>query len=188
MKNIINIIFQLRRGKCRINNFITKFTYRNVITLALTLQEYEWAENFIHEYKNELNPQEREDNFRHNLARLAYERKQYDVVLHLLQQADYEDVLMNIAAKAFLLRSLYENKAYDALDSHLEAMRTYIRRKTQLGYHQENYLNLIKYTKKLLLLPPNPADYLNALKNEIQETKTLAEKKWLLEKVEQIMK
>lgn len=171
-----------------INNFITKFTYRNVITLALTLQEYDWAENFINEYKNELNPQEREDNFRHNLARLAYERKQYDVVLHLLQQADYEDVLMNIAAKAFLLRSLYENKAYDALDSHLEAMRTYIRRKTQLGYHQENYLNLIKYTKKLLLLPPNPTDFLQALKNEIQETKTLAEKKWLLEKVEQIMK
>jgi hypothetical protein len=171
-----------------INNFITKFTYRNVLTLAMTLNEYDWAETFIYDYKNELEPQQREGNFKHSLARLAYERKQYDVILTLLQEVDYEDILINIAAKALLLKALYETAAYDALDAHLEAMRTYIRRKTQLGYHQENYLNLIKYTKKLLFAPPNPTDYLHALKNEIQETKTLAEKKWLLEKVAEIMK
>jgi hypothetical protein len=169
-----------------INNFITKFTYRNVLTLAMTLNEYDWAEKFIHDFKNELEPQQREGNYKHSLARLAYERKQYDVILSLLQEVDYEDILINIAAKALLLKALYETDAYDALDAHLEAMRTYIRRKTQLGYHQENYLNLIKFTKKLLLLPPNSAEQLAALETEIQETKTLAEKKWLLEKIREM--
>jgi hypothetical protein len=169
-----------------INNFITKFTYRNVVTLALTLQEYAWAEKFIEEYKNELEPLQREGNYKHCLARLAYEQKNYGKVLALLQQADYEDILINLAAKALLLKALYETSADDALEAHLDAMQTYIKRKSQIAYHKENYLNLIKFTKRLLFIDVQKKELFLQLETEIQETKALAEKKWLLAKLEEL--
>jgi hypothetical protein len=82
-----------------------------------------------------------------------------------------------------LLKSLYETTAYDALEAHLEAMRTYIKRKNQMAYHQENYLNLIKFTKQLLLILPLKKEDLKQLEIKVEETKAIAEKKWLLEKI-----
>ncbi len=81
---------------------------------------------------------------------------------------------------------LYETKAYDTLEAHLEAMRTYIKRKSNIAYHQENYLNLLKFTKRLLLLAPSERESIAQLKAEIQATKAIAERKWLLEKVEKV--
>ncbi len=174
----------LKNRHLYINNFITKFTYRNVVTLALTLQEYAWAETFIEDYKNELEPSHREGNYKHCLARLFYEQKNHSKVLELLQEADYEDILINLAAKALLLKALYETSADDVLEAHLEAMRTYIKRKSQIAYHKENYLNLIKFTKQLLLI--DGQKMLIQLETEIQETKAIAEKKWLLAKIEEL--
>ncbi len=163
------------------NNFISKFTYRNVVTLALTLAEYKWAAEFIETYKNEMETSQRESNYSYCKARLAYEQKDYKQVFTLLQQADYEDVLINLAAKSLLLKVFYETDADDALEAHLEAMRTYIRRKTSIGYHQDNYLNLIKFTKKLLKLEWGSKKEIASLEAEITATQALAERKWLLD-------
>lgn len=176
------------KDKCLyIDNFITKFTYRNVVTLALTLRELDRAETFIEENKDELEPSQREGNYKHACARLAYERKNYNKVLELLQKADYDDVLISLAAKALLLKSLYETAAYDALEAHLEAMRAYIKRKSKIAYHQENYLNLIKFTKQLLLILPLQKEHLKQLETKVEATKAIAEKKWLLTKVKALI-
>jgi len=45
---------------------------------------------------------------------------------------------------------------FDLLHSQLDAMRNYIHRKRVLGYHRTNYLNIIRYTEKLIKL--NMAD------------------------------
>jgi hypothetical protein len=66
----------------------------------------------------------------------------------------------------------------------MSSKRTYIKRKSKIAYHQENYLNLLKFTKRLLLLVPSEREHIVHLKTEIQTTKALAERKWLLEKVE----
>jgi hypothetical protein len=176
----------LKKKYLYINNFITKFTYRNVVTLALNLKEYDWAEKFIEEYKNELEPQQREGNYNHCKARLAYVRKNYNEVLIHLQKTDYEDILINISAKSLLLKALYELAEYDALEAHLEAMKTYIKRKNQLGYQQENYLHLIKYTKKLMLLSYSDIQNKEEIEGEIEALKSFADKKWLLEKLKEL--
>ena len=59
-------------------------------------------------------------------------------------------------------------------------MRTFIRRKKDIGYHQENYLNLIYFTKKLMEHNPFERQQKIALKQEIQQTKFEAEKEWLI--------
>jgi hypothetical protein len=138
-----------------INGFISRFTYRNVVTLALILGEFDWVAQFIENFKVDIEPAHQEANYNYCRARLAYEKKDYKLVFALLQQVDYEEVMISLAAKSLLMKVLYETDAYDALDAHCEAMRTYIRRKAYMGYHQENYLNLIKFTKQLLKINLN---------------------------------
>ena len=59
-------------------------------------------------------------------------------------------------------------------------MRTFIRRNKIIGYHQENYLNLIQFTKKLMESNPYDKKEITTIKKEIEATKAIAEKDWLL--------
>ena len=89
-----------------------------------------------------------------SLARLAYRRKQYDLALELLQKSKYEDLLLNLAAKTLQLKTYYELSEWDKLSAHLEAMKRFVNRKKVIGYHRQNYLNIINYTQKLLKVNP----------------------------------
>jgi len=82
-----------------------------------------------------------------------------------------------------LLRMYFETGETDALESLLDSFETYIRRQKDLGYHGENYLNLIRLTRKLLQTPPGEKDARKKLTAEIASSKALAEREWLLEKI-----
>ena len=173
----------LRQNLLQINGILSRFTYQNIVTKAIGTGEYVWAEGFIHQYKSELEPAYQESTFSYNLARLEYERKNYDSALQLLQKSEYKDLLLNLSAKTMAMKIYYEIGAFDLLFSHLDAMRTFIKRKDFIGYHQENYLNTIYFTKKMLELPPGDRRVIASLKKEITGTKVVAEKNWLLEQL-----
>ena len=81
----------------------------------------------------------------------------------------------------------YELDEFDALESLLESMRNYIRRKKVMGYHKSNFMNITKLTKKLIKVNPYSPQQLTTLKSEITETNpiTTSDKEWLLEKIGQ---
>jgi len=62
-------------------------------------------------------------------------------------------------------------------------MKNFIRRKKIIGYHKENYLNLIHFVKQLLELKRFDKIAKQQLSQEIISTKAVAEKTWLLEQV-----
>ncbi len=165
------------------NGVLSRFTYRNVATLALVLGDFEWGEAFINDFRQFLEPAQREANFAFNMARLEYERRNYGTALSLLQQSDYEDTLLALAAKTVLLKIFFETNEMDVLDSHLDAMAAFIRRHKEVGYHAENYRHLVRFVKMLAALPPGPSAEREKLRSEIEGTKAVAEKAWLLGKL-----
>lgn len=173
----------LQRNLFLTNNVLSRFTYRNVVTLGLVLEEFQWVEKFIVDYKTKLDKPYQESMFSFCQARLEYSRKNYTAALRLFQKAPYKDLLLNLAAKTGMLKIFYELDEFNLLDAHLEAMRTFIRRKKIIGYHQENYLNLIYLTKKLMERNPYNKEESVHLKIEIEKTKAVAEKEWLLKQV-----
>jgi len=134
-------------------------------------------------YKNLLEKKYREPTYSFNLARIAYHQKEYDLVLQLLQKSNYRDVLLNLAAKTLMLKVYVEQDRDALLFAHLEAMQRYIRRKQVIGYHKKNYLNLIKYTKKMRTLNFFDKEALEIFKTKIQEEKVLPEKTWFLQQL-----
>jgi hypothetical protein len=170
----------LEKGYFLTDGTLLPYTYQNAATIGLILKEFEWVEGFIHTYHEALLPEHREGLFHFNLARLAYQRNQLDQALVMLQKAEYKDVMLNLAAKTLQLKIYYELDEFDLLESHLQAFRAFLNRRKDIGYHRENYLNLVVFTQKLLEIGGFNKKEGAVLKLQIVETRAVAERDWLL--------
>ncbi len=173
-----------RTGRLLQDGQASRFTYRNAVAMALKEGELEWAENFIHEYKDRLPREHRESMYRFSLARLAYVRRQYGKALEHLRHSEYQDLLLNLAAKTLMVKVFYELEEFDTLESHLDAMKVFLRRKDIIGYHRRNYRNIIRYTQKLLHLNRHERQEVDELRKMIEGEEALTERAWLLEQLE----
>ncbi|MCB0522855.1 MAG: hypothetical protein H6577_07085 [Lewinellaceae bacterium] len=168
------------------NGILSRFTFGNAIMIALNLKEYQWAENFIKDFSDYLEEKHRDYNVHFYLARLHFEKKDYPKAMQLFVQADYDDILMTLVAKTMLLKMYFELDEYNALESLLGSMRTYLQRKKVMGYHKANYKNIIHFTKKLLKVTPYDKAQKEKLRLELAGTNPLTERKWLMEQLERM--
>ncbi len=159
---------------------ISQFNFKNIIALGLGLQEYDWVEQFLHSYKPFLEATNREQNYNYNLAKLYYEKQEFDKAMQLLQEVKYEDVLPNLTAKILLLKIYYELGEKEVLYSFLHSFERLVRRQRRLGYHKQNYLNLILTVRRLLHLNPFDRTASSKLRSNIEGIEALPEKQWLL--------
>lgn len=162
------------------NGQLSRFTYNNVVGMGLWVKEFNWVEQFINEYQNSLDKSYQESTYHFNLARLEYTRQNYhDALLHL-QRAEYKDLLNNLIAKTLQIKIYYELGEFDLLESHLDTLKTFIRRKKVMGYHRKNYLNIVHFTKKLLTTNTYNNKMRKELYQAIEMEEILTEKNWLL--------
>ena len=166
------------------DGYLSRFTYKNIVTIGLKLGEFKIVEKFIHQYKDQLAPKYREGNFSYNLALFYYSRKEYQAAMQLLLQVEYDDVFLNLDSKNMLMKMYFELKEFDALDSLLGSMQNNLLRKKAIGYHKKNYKNIIRLTKKILKLNPFNQAQKDKLRLEIEESQPLTERKWLLEQLD----
>lgn len=173
----------LAKGYLLENGVLSRFTYHNIVAAGLQTLEFEWVEDFIARYKNALERTYRDSSYSFNRARLEFKRRRYGDALQLLQHTHYYDPLLSLAARTMSLKIYYELNEYDLLDSHLEALENYIRRKTALGYHRANYLNLVRYTRKLISVNLSDKAATESLRRKILAEPVLTEREWLLEQL-----
>lgn len=162
------------------NGVLSRFTYYNIVSAAIQVGETKWAKAFLEEWTPKLEKRFRERMYNFNRAKIAYATQQYDEALSLLQQSNYHDLLLNLRARTLLLKIYFEQEKWDALNSHLDAFNSYLRRKSGLSYHRTNYQNLIRFTKKILSANLHDKVKIEALQKEIKKDALLTEKDWLL--------
>ncbi len=168
------------------NNIISRWTFLNVIGIALKLKEYIWIDEFINDYQKYLETKYRESVVHYSLARLNFEKGNYTKAMELHTQIEYDDILINLSAKSMMLKMYYELEEHDALESLLESMRNYLVRKKVIGYHKSNYKNIIKFTKKLVKINPYSRKEKEKFQTEVNQAKPLTEKNWLIKQLEKL--
>jgi hypothetical protein len=173
----------LERGIFTQNGVLSRFTFRNAVALGLMLKELDWVADFLPKFRDFLEPIYRKSTHDFSLARLEYARGNFAAALVLLQHAEYEDLLATLSAKTLVVKILYETDAHDSLFSHLDSMRIFIKRHKELGYHRENYLNLIRFTQRLAALSLSDKSAARQFLADVEATKKMTEKDWLLGKV-----
>jgi hypothetical protein len=172
------------------NGFLSQWDYNNIITSALRLDEFDWTENFIHEYKNSLIPDERFNVYTSNLAAFYFAKKDYDNALQLLHEVEFTDPFYQAAAKIIQLKVYFEIDEQEAFFSLSEAFKQFVNRNKQFsGYQKETNLNFLKaanwvFKDKIKL------EAFRGLKNntlakktwsKIQALNPLANKGWIME-------
>lgn len=169
-----------------IEGFLSRYTFINIITNATRLKEYEWAEKFIEKYQSYLEKKYRENIVHYSQGKLHFEKQEYDEAMQLFSQVEYDDILINLNAKVMQIQMFFEQDEYIVLDSFIESTRTYLMRKKVIGYHRATFKNFFRFTKKLVKVNPFSEKQKNKLKVEIEAASPLTEKKWLLEKLDNL--
>lgn len=165
------------------NGVLSRFTYLNIASTGLRTKQYQWTNDFLTKYKPIVEKAYRESAYRFNKGRLAYQQKQYQEALDLLQDTDHKDLLVNLFSKTLLLKIYYELEEFKLLNSFLDSFQIYLRRKKDIGYHKENYQKVIYYAQQLMKVNPFDKEEKAALKNRILAEENLLEKEWVLEQL-----
>ena len=166
---------------------LSRFAYNNIAIIGGRAGETAWVEDFLQRCKPLLDRAWREASFSLNMARLEYQRKHYKEALKYLQNADYKDFINSMNAKVLQLKIYFDTGEQDVLESHLDSMQGYIRRHREGGYHRDNYLNIVQFTRALLRCAPHAPAEAAALRQQIEQTAGLTEREWLLGKFQGIL-
>ncbi len=166
------------------NGKLSRFTYNNIVAIALRKDDLLWVEHFIHNYKDFLEKNHKVTAYSLNRARLAFVKNEYQKALSYLQEADYEDLISHMTAKILQLKIFFELEEFDSLDSLIQSLRVFIRRKRRIGYHYQIWKNILHYTQKIRKLNPYDNNAIATLKEKIKNEELLPEREWLLGKLE----
>jgi len=164
------------------NNQLTRFTYNNIVAMALFLDEFEWLQTFIEKESDHLEPKYREATISFNKARLSFARKDYGAALVHLQSAEYKDLVNNLISKLLLIQIYFELDEIDILESHLDSFQKFIRRREVSDYHRTNFVNIIGFVRRLIGLPLYDKTKKEELHEQISKENVLSIKGWLLDK------
>ena len=173
----------LQAGYFLENGMLSRFTFNNIVAAGIRFEEFDWLEDFIESYANKLASEYRDSTVNFNRARLDYNRKNYGSAMQHLQNVEFKDLVNNLIAKNMLMKIYYELGEYDLLDSHLDSFQIFIRRREVSDFHRINFMNVIRWVKKLLNLPNLDKQIRIQLIKEIESEAILTERDWLLEKL-----
>lgn len=166
---------------------LSQFDYKNIVTVGLRAGEAAFTEKFIRDYKNNIPKADRQNAYTFNLARLYFFQRRFDKVLPLLQDVAYSDIFYQLDSKTTLMKTYYELGDYLPLMSLKESFRILLRRKKLISEQNRlNYMNFIRYTMKLYRADVKDIPKIAALKKQIQESTNVADKGWLIEKINEM--
>ncbi|MCH2023388.1 MAG: hypothetical protein MK207_13010 [Saprospiraceae bacterium] len=192
----LNIYKQkLNRKLLFINGYLSEGDYKNIVTSGIRIKDFKWTEAFIHQNKNKLKPEVRENAFNYNLSVYYYATKQYTKALRLLMTISITDISYGVGAKTIQLQSYYELEEFEPLINLLDTFRLYVmRHKTQSDYRKKANLNMLRIVKKVAKLREKSTfisqnqynKELVKLKSIFSETTPLSNSDWIREVIEQL--
>lgn len=167
---------------------LDRFSYKNIITLGLTLKRVDWVAGFIEE-RTHLVEKEHRDNYRlFAQVYLAYKKGEHQQTLTLLGQTELDDLFLNIAIKNIQIQVYYEMGLFDLLESFLKSCTGYLQRNAKMIHQYESYRSFIRLTRRLLYLKPYDTKGLKKLKAEVDSNKLLVSREWLLKQMDKLGK
>ena len=175
----------LGKGYFYFDGFIPHSTFRNLITSALILGEFDWAKNFL-----DTHPPERIGGTRYpveihslNLAEYYFYLKNYEETLNKLVYRHFENPIFSILADVLLVKIYYETQN-ELLDSRMKALDQKIRRSKLSREVKSRYYNFLKKLDKIIKYGWQTKNPKRArLIEEIKTTPEIIAREWLLEKL-----
>jgi len=164
--------------------------YKSTVTTAIKVNEPEWAEKFIEEFKKELIPDFREAAYYHCYSRIFIHKKDYNKALECLSKVRTDEVYLKTESRLLFAMIYYELGIEDSLHYLLDTMRHFFKNDRYLAEDRNAYYAYyVKFLNKLnSIRHKGSIDDLMELRKKINSVERLFLKGWLLEKTYEVEK
>lgn len=180
----LNIEKKLYKGD---RDFLSHIFFMNVVTTGLDAGEFEWVEDFIKRYYDELKNEHRENMFNFSFSLFHLRKKNYDAAIEFASKVVSDDLSYKHQLKSFYLKIYYELNEDQPFYSHIDSYRHFVKNDKLLGEDSREYImNYISFSKKLFDLkniPDKDVFEIQSVKKEITLHKALINKLWLMKKI-----
>ncbi len=185
----------LQKNTIVIDGQMTHTTYLNIVVSALSQNDFQWTEKFIHDYKNKLISTHQENACSFAMAFLYFTKKELLSSYDELKKIKTGILEYKLRIKSLLLRVLYEinstlNVKEEELEKHINNFKVFINRNKE-KYSKEkikSYNNYISFVEKLYLLNGQyiPKEKRVTLKEILNNTPLIIARMWLFEMIKKL--
>lgn len=162
--------------------------YRNVISIALVVKEYDWAKKFIVNYSGHLREEIREKEINYAMGRLSCQMKEHEKSLEYLNKIKFEQITETLNVKFYYLVNYIELKSYQPAISMLNSIRQFYSESKELS---EMFAVLIedslKYFREIIRAEENNKKIDYAILKEAENAGRYYQKQYILEKLKQLV-
>lgn len=168
--------------------YIMENNYHNIAFQAINAGDYDWAENFLNNYKNKLPPGTPDDTYNICMARNSFERKNYENSLKYLSRMKIDNVMTRTHIATLSIRCYYELGYYEEALSGTEALKQFHKKNKVLpGHLKKPLIDFTGYASKLIRYKAShkklPEDiYLKMLNGPAFNSKL-----WVTEKMKELL-
>ncbi len=163
-------------------------SYRDYIYVGIAIREFKWVENFIKKYSKELPEKFREDEVKLSQAKLFFATCSYDKSILNLENIKTVNYLQYTDSSMLKLCCHYELGDYEDAFRELDKLKHYLRNHKEIpDIHKVTITNFTNAFQKLIRIFTQPEKKeIIFLEKEITETKIVAKREWLMEKISQM--
>jgi hypothetical protein len=169
---------------------IPSVIYLQILKIALSLDEMDWAENFIKNYTSKLQPGIQQSTRAMAYAFVHFQTKEYVKVLNDLNNVEFIDPREKRFARSLLARTYYEMNELESLLNHIDtSLHFLVNNPVVSDMTRLSHKNFFNTLRKIIFIRENSdLDSIPLLRNELSLAKYIESKNWLSEKLNELEK
>jgi len=181
----------LSNGYLHTNGKISAQTLKNITTVCLNLEMYDYLENFILDHMDRIFPASNaKESYNYNMARLHLYNRNYDKVRDLINDINKEDAYYKFGSSRLDIMLYYDIEEWRLLDASVDTFRVLLSRKKNgtPKKHIESERNFINNFSEIYRIKKKSKSKksMDEISQKIKSTANVAEKKWLVMKAKEI--
>lgn len=179
---------QLETEVIYIDGYLLPRIFKNIATVALRLNHFEWTEQFLEKNKDRIVPEydDREDVYSYSLAQLYFKQQKIDDVLDILNQTVFNDIYTKMDVRRMYLKVYYEMEYGDMLEDMINSFRVFLTSHQDIipAIHVQAHRDFINIIYNIYRTIKKDTKRITSIENQIDEVRILPERSWLREKLE----
>jgi hypothetical protein len=182
-----NYSYLLKERIILTNNILSQFDFKNIVTIALRLKEFDWVKNFIKQYLQFVPQADRLNAEIYNLSRYHYAVGDNRKALKIMQDVEFTDVYYQLDAKVLLLKIYYDTNTFDSFLALIKSFTNYLKRNGKVSaYQRDTYLNFVKIISKMFNYKMFDKGDIDKVKKEFTALTNVADVNWLRGKIAEL--
>lgn len=124
--------------------------FLNHVKIAVRVNEFEWAENYISVFRDKLT-EEKESTLNFCFGYISYKRGNLNKALDLLSRTNFPNFIIKIQVKILLLQIYFEKEFFDQAISMIDTFRHYLSREKSIPEEfKESFYDYLRATNDLI--------------------------------------